>query len=181
MRKWLTCTERRARELRIRQLRLALNRSATCAPGCMPRDITRGRWCARCAPRGRRSARVLLAVSRRETRAVNRHQLGGAVDGRLHAGQPRGPPSITSERRRAPLYAAGALGGGSAIAACRGVRFLPAVFRSGTSALVVACWLCNMEFLRMCAHSRGDALPKLGLRPVTDVRPDSSRFRGFPA
>ena len=135
-RKWL---ERRARELRIRQLRLALNCSATCAPGCMPRDITRARWCARCAPRGRRSARVLLAVSRRQTRAVNRHQFGGAVDGRLHAEQPRGPPSITSERRRAPLYTAGALGGGSAIAACRGVRFLPVVFRSGTPALVVAC------------------------------------------
>ena len=110
------------------------------APGCMPRDITRGRWCARCAPRGRRSARVLLAVLRRQTRAVNRHQFGGAVGARLRAEQPRGPPSITSERRRAPLCTAGALGGGSAIAACRGVRLLPVVFRSGTSALVVACW-----------------------------------------
>ena len=59
--------------------------------------------------RGRRSARVLLSVSRRQTRAVNRHQLGDAVDGRLRAEQPRGPPSITSERRRAPLCTAGAL------------------------------------------------------------------------
>ena len=93
--KWLECTERRARELRIRQLRLDLKRSATCTPGCTPRPTTRGGWCARCAPLGRRSPRVLLVVSRRETRAVNRHQFAGGDDEPLGTGQLCGRPSIT--------------------------------------------------------------------------------------
>ena len=54
------------------------------------------------APRPVKRAR-LAHRSRRETRAVNRHQFSGGDDERLHAGQPRGRPSIwVSARAQRP-------------------------------------------------------------------------------